>query len=282
MKKNRIASFLIVFVIYILASILGIVIYNFLDYGLVFNLLIADVIATVFVFIFSVLLNNASVYDPYWSVQPIVIVIALMFKNGISSASLVPSIAVILWGIRLTMNWAYTFKSLEHQDWRYTMLQKKTKAMYPIVNFLGIHMVPTIIVYLCVLPLAYLYEYPNDTSILSIIFVLISCFAFTIQAIYDVEMHKFRKKKEGNFIRNGLWKYSRHPNYLGEIMMWWGIGLSVVSILPNHYFLLIGAFLNTLLFLFISIPMAEEHQRSRKDGFDQYKKETRMLLPIKK
>ena len=95
-------------------------------------------------------------------------------------------------------------------------------------------------------------------------------------------MHKFRKKKEGNFIRNGLWKYSRHPNYLGEIMMWWGIGLSVVSVLPNYYFLLIGAFLNTLLFLFISIPMAEEHQRSRKEGFDQYKKETRMLLPIKK
>lgn len=282
MKKNRIASFLIVFVIYILASILGIVIYNFLDYGFVLNLLIADVIATVFVFIFSLLLNNASVYDPYWSVQPIVIVIALMFKNSISSASLVPSIAVILWGIRLTINWAYTFKSLEHQDWRYTMLQKKTKAMYPIVNFLGIHMVPTIIVYLCILPLAYLYEYPNDTSILSIIFVLISCFAFTIQAISDVEMHKFRKKKEGNFIRNGLWKYSRHPNYLGEIMMWWGIGLSVLSVLPNHYFLLIGAFLNTLLFLFISIPMAEEHQRSRKEGFDQYKKETRMLLPIKK
>ena len=102
-----------------------------------------------------------------------------------------------------------------------------------------------------------------------------------LQGTSDCQMHKYRKNKATPFIRNGLWKYSRHPNYLGEILMWWGIGLSVVFASPTAWYLLVGALANTALFLAVSIPMADKRQ-SRKDGFDEYKKQTRMLLPIKK
>jgi steroid 5-alpha reductase family enzyme len=63
--------------------------------------------------------------------------------------------------------------------------------------------------------------------------------------------------------------------------MWWGIGLAVVSQYPNAPYLLSGALFNTLLFLFVSIPLADGRQ-SKKEGFEVYKKETRMLLPIPK
>ena len=102
-----------------------------------------------------------------------------------------------------------------------------------------------------------------------------------MQGIADIQMHKFRKNRDGAFIRRGLWKYSRHPNYLGEILVWWGVGLSVVSAAPHAWYLAAGAFANTLLFLCVSIPMADRRQ-SRKEGFDEYKRQTRMLLPIKK
>ena len=70
--------------------------------------------------------------------------------------------------------------------------------------------------------------------------------------------------------------------YLGEILMWWGIGVSAVSALGmNYWYLLAGALANTLLFLFVSIPMADKRQ-SRKAGFPDYKNETNMLLPIPK
>jgi steroid 5-alpha reductase family enzyme len=94
-------------------------------------------------------------------------------------------------------------------------------------------------------------------------------------------MHKFRKEGKGGFIRVGLWKYSRHPNYLGEILTWWGVAIASVCVLPTAWYLCIGAILNTFLFLGISIPMADKRQ-ARKEGFSQYKTETRMLLPIKK
>ena len=64
-------------------------------------------------------------------------------------------------------------------------------------------------------------------------------------------------------------------------MMWWSIGLLCVFSLNNVVFL-IGAIVNHLMFIFISIPLAENHQKSRKEGFDEYKKETRMLLLFKK
>ena len=281
MVKNRIKSYLIITVIYVFAIILGIWVYNLLSFDLYLNLLIADVISTIFVFIFSLILKNASVYDPYWSVQPIVIVLALGIEKGFNLVSLLLSLVVLIWGIRLTTNWAYTFHSFEYEDWRYRMLREKTKVFYPLINLLGIHMFPTLVVYLCVLPIVFTFEYACTLNVVTIIGLVISIFAFSIQGIADIQMHKFRKKKSKGLIREGLWKYSRHPNYLGEILMWWGVGIAVVSVLPQMFFLLIGAIVNTLMFLFVSIPMADKRQ-SRKEGYEQYKEETRMLLPIRK
>ena len=105
--------------------------------------------------------------------------------------------------------------------------------------------------------------------------------AIVLQGTADYQMHRFRRTKTGNFIRIGLWKHSRHPNYLGEILMWWGIALSAVCILPWRWYLIAGAVANTLLFLCVSIPMADGRQ-SRKAGFAEYKKQTRMLLPLPK
>ena len=263
-------------------------IYKYLDESIPFywRLLVADVIATIITFVFSVIFKNASVYDPYWSVQPPVILVAFAVGKQITPLRILLLVAVLFWAIRLTANWAYTFKGLDHQDWRYTMLKEKTKKFYPFVNFFGIHLVPTLIVYACTIPAIYaLQNNWEKCNIGCIIFGAISICAVILQGISDYQMHKFRKEKAQNpettpqFIRNGLWKYSRHPNYLGEIIMWWGIALAVVCVVPHQWYLIIGAFINTCLFLFISIPMADNRQ-SQKQGFDEYKKQTRMLLPI--
>ena len=94
-------------------------------------------------------------------------------------------------------------------------------------------------------------------------------------------MQRHRKQKTGAFIRTGLWKYARHPNYLGELLMWWGVALGAVSVFPQMWHLCAGALANTILFFSVSIPMADGRQ-SKKEGFAEYKKATRMLLPIKK
>ena len=280
-KSSRVASFVILLLIYALASVLGIIIYNILDITVFIKLLIADVAATLFVFLFSLIFKNASVYDPYWSVQPPVILIALAIRHGVDLTSALLLFAVFFWGVRLTANWAYTFHGLDHQDWRYTMLEETTGKFYPLINLVGIHMVPTLVVYACILPAVYVILYAPEWNAIGIPFFALSVLAAVMQGVADIQMQAFRKSGVGGFIRTGLWKYSRHPNYLGEILMWWGVGLYAVALMPERWYLIIGALLNTLLFTFVSIPMAEKRQ-SKKAGFLDYKGQTRVLLPIKK
>lgn len=281
LKQNRATSFAVIILIYVLASAVGIAVYNRLTYDWQINLFIADATATVLTFAFSVIFNNASVYDPYWSVQPVVIITSFAIGSRLTPLRSLLLFAIILWGVRLTLNWAYTFKDLTHQDWRYTMLKEKTGAFYQFVNFTGIHMVPTIIVYGCTLPAAYAFVYDGGFNAVSIIFFGLSVCAVMMQGISDCQMHRFRKQKTGVFIRDGLWRTSRHPNYLGEILMWWGVALSVISVFPHRWYLALGALANTLLFLTVSIPMADGRQ-SLKPGYEEYKNQTRMLLPISK
>lgn len=280
-KQSRTISFLVVTLIYLLASAVGVAVYRLLPYDWWLKLLFADVVATVFTFAFSVLLGNASVYDPYWSVQPIVILASFAIGRELTVVRLLLLSAVFLWGVRLTANWAYTFGDLTHQDWRYTMLKEKTGAFYPFINFTGIHLVPTLIVYGCTLPAVYAFLHEGAWNGGSILFFCLSVAAATMQGVADYQMHRYRKHRTGTFIRDGLWKYSRHPNYFGEILMWWGIAGSVLSVFPQAWYLASGALANTVLFLAVSIPMADRRQ-SRKPGYADYKKQTRMLLPIKK
>ncbi len=283
MKKEipRSWSYVILAAVYLLAGGAGVGLYVLLPLPMWAALLLADVGATVVTFAFSLIFGNASVYDPYWSVQPIVILVGFAIFFPATAAAYFALATVLVWGVRLTANWAYTFHGLAYQDWRYTMLHEKTGKWYPIINFVGIHLVPTLVVYGCVLPAVYLFTEAPAWNAGSIVFFAVSLVAVALQGTADCQMHAFRKRKTGGFIRNGVWKYSRHPNYLGEIVMWWGIGLGAICVMPQNWWLLAGAVANTCLFLFVSIPMADKHQ-SRKEGFEAYKRNTRMLLPIPK
>lgn len=280
-KESRALSFIAVALVYVISTVVGIAVYNATKGPYWLALLAADVLATVVTFIFSLIFKNASVYDPYWSVQPPVIVIAFALGRSLTPLGIFLIAAILFWALRLTANWAYTFHGLTHQDWRYTMLSEKCGAFYPIINFTGIHMVPTLVVYGCTLPAVYAITHSLSLNVWSAVCLSVSVLAAVMQGVADIEMHKFRKRKGASFIRVGLWKYSRHPNYLGEILMWWGVALAVVIAAPNAMYLISGALANTALFFFVSIPMADRRQ-SRKDGFPQYKAATRMLLPIKK
>ena len=280
-KENRALSFTVIGAVYIICTLVGLGQYGYLPYPVWINLFIADTAATVACFIFSLIFKNSSVYDPYWSIAPIVILVGFAISYGLNTLSLLMLIAVCYWGVRLTANWAYTFKGLCHQDWRYTMLEIKTGKFYPLVNFVGIHYVPTLVVYGCILPAVYTVIEKPQANTLSVIFVCVSVFAATMQGVADIQMHSFRKSQVGGFIRTGLWKRSRHPNYLGEILMWWGIGLAAVCAMPDRWYLILGAIANTMLFLFVSIPLADGRQ-SKKPKYRDYKRETRALLPIRR
>ena len=280
LKKKRAASFAVIILVYILAAVVGFLTYWYLPFALWLNLLVADVVSTIIVFIFSLIFKNASVYDPYWSVQPVVIITAFALSNPMNFAKWLLLIAVWLWGIRLTGNWAMTFPNLEHQDWRYTMLKNKTGPFYWLVNLTGIHLFPTLVVYACVMPAVSVIVEDVNTTFGSVIFFFICIAAVLLELVADTQMHAFRRSESHTLIDVGLWKYARHPNYLGEILMWWGVALQALCVLPGRWWLLAGAVINTLMFLFVSIPMADKRQSAKPD-YEEYMQRTNTLFPIK-
>ena len=276
MRNKRGFGFAMIAAVYALAIVVGIIVYRILPGAYWLRLLLADVAATVFTFMFSVLFRNASVYDPYWSVQPVVILLGFLFSYGFTPVGVALFFVVAIWSVRLTGNWAYTFRGLAYQDWRYTMLRETSGTLYPVVNLLGIHLFPTLVVYCVTLPAVVAIKTGAKWNRLCLFGLLLSFAATLLQGIADLQLHRFQKSGKGGFIREGLWTHARHPNYLGEILMWWGVAFASIAALKGVWQLAFGAVLNTLMFLLISIPMADRHQ-ARKPGFDIYKKETHAL-----
>ena len=282
MKQSRRRSFVFTIIVYALALAVGLFVYGRMRGGVLFRVFAADIAATVFLFLVSLPLENASVYDPYWSVAPIVILPLAMRAFGVWNAGTIALLCcVTYWGVRLTANWAYTFQGYDHQDWRYTMLREKSGALYPLVSLFGIMLFPTLVVYLCLLPALHYIQF-GGINLVTLLGFALCISAATLQLVADVQLHRFQRqaKNRGQIIRHGVWRHARHPNYLGEILMWWGVFVVLLSVRPSLWLLGIGALTNTLMFLLISIPMAESRMAGYKEGFDRYVQETNRLLPI--
>ncbi len=125
---------------------------------------------------------------------------------------------------------------------------------------------------------------PVTFNILMLFGVLISLIGIGLELVADIQMQRFRARETNRraIIRDGLWKHARHPNYLGEIMFWWGVFLMVVVLLPNMWYLVFGPIAMTLMFLIISVPMADYRYSRIKDNYPEYVSQTRMFLPLPK
>ncbi len=255
------------------------------DYHLLWKILIADVIGTVVVYIFSVIFNNSSMYDPYWSVQPFVIAVFLARPlEALDALEMTVLILVFLYGLRLTLNFYRGWPGLKHEDWRYRDFRKNFPKLYWIVSFLGIHLFPTIMVFLACMSMVHIFRGPGiGINIWFFVGLLTMVVAIGLPLIADEQMRRFRAKPQnkGRLMREGLWKYSRHPNYLGEIMTWWGLYFFSLSAGYGQWWMIAGPLTVTLMFVFISIPMLEKRELERRPEYKDYQKEVPVLLPFK-
>ena len=238
--------------------------------------------ATVFVWAMGLLLKTPSVYDPYWSLQTFVIYLGLMFHfHNFNWYTIAPLFVIVIYSIRLTANFAMGFHDLSYIDWRYKMLKEKSGKLFQLVNLFGICMFPTLVVFLASVPLMVYASLPIEGfSSIDFLGSGIIFIGTIIEFFADMQMKQFIKKRKSNaeVINIGLWKYSRHPNYLGEIMIWFGVALILIINNPTLFYWISGAVVNLLMFMFISIPMEEKHMKEYKPGMSEYIKTTSMLL----
>ena len=247
--------------------------------------LIADCAATLVVFIAGALVGNSSVYDPYWSVAPLAIIIYWALIGAESDTNAIRTGLVFLlvytWGLRLTFNCFRRWTDMSHEDFRYQDLRQSSGRLYPLVDLFGIQLFPTFLVFAGCLPL-----YPALTSgaslgIFDLIAVLLAGFGIFYEALADQQLRKFltTRSDPGKVCTMGVWGRSRHPNYLGELSFWCGLWFFALAVNPDWWWTGVGALAMILLFVFISIPMMQTHHKQRRPDYEDQVKGIPVLFP---
>jgi steroid 5-alpha reductase family enzyme len=285
-RQSRSTSVLITIIAYLVAIAGAIYSYNYFDtHTIIVRLAIADIVGTLIIFIFSVLFNNSSMYDPYWSVKPVVIATFFLSMAVPGEYTFVRwglYIGVFLYGLRLTTNFYRGWPGLVHEDWRYANFRKQFPGMYWLVSLSGIHIFPTLMVFLGCLPMLPAFTAsPIVYPWLAYAGLAVLLFSVWLAFIADEQLRKIRQAEHGKRVMTGLWKSSRHPNYLGEILTWWGIFMVGLSFGTEYLWTGAGALAITLMFVFISIPLIEKHMIKRDKTYLEYRESVPFLLPIK-
>ncbi|MEJ3745829.1 DUF1295 domain-containing protein [Actinomycetes bacterium KLBMP 9797] len=250
----------------------------------------ADLVATAVVFTVAMAVGNSSLYDPYWSVTPAVVAVAwVIWSSGADAAAIsgrqaAVVVLVLLWAVRLTANWAMSWRGLGHEDWRYVQIRAQAPRRLPwwLVSLTGIHLMPTLVVFLGLLAV-----WPAVTVVraplgpLDAVAVAVTATAIAIEAVADRQLRRFARDPahRARIVDRGLWRYSRHPNYLGEIGFWWGMWLFALAAAPAWWWTVAGPIAMVLLFTFVSVPMMDRRSLARRPAYAEHMRRVPALLP---
>ena len=278
--KSKKGSLILVFFYYVISFYLAYLITKTTSLDGWLLILVWHITATLFVFLFSYIHKNSSIYDPFWHVAPIPIVFYIANQSSLPDVqiNLVLS-AFLFWALRLTYNWYLNWTNLNHEDFRYIDLKDNNRFIAFINDLFGIHLIPTLIVNVSLYPI---YEALMSNSLNNLIYIgfILIILAVVIQYISDAQMRKF-KSNESNFdktMKYGLWKYSRHPNYLGEVSFWFGIYIFALASGSTSIWLLACPMVMLALFVFISCPMMDNRSLKKRPDYKEYMDKTPQLI----
>lgn len=232
-------------------------------------------------FTISLLKKRNDVADVAWGLGFVLMAWAAFFIAGDYSArALLVNFLVSIWGIRLA--WHINSRNQgKNEDYRYQTWRKEWGSWFYIRSYFQVYLLQGALLYLIILPVLFI----NNNVGLNINYidglgVLIWVIGFFFESVGDAQLKNFIKNplNKGRLMQTGLWKYTRHPNYFGEVTQWWGIGLIAMSV-PNGWLGVIGPLTITILILKISgIPLLEKKMANNPE-FAEYKKRTSVFFP---
>jgi len=246
----------------------------------------ADLAMTCVIFAVSVWKSNSSAYDAYWSVIPFLLPVWLFFELDGSTWQLwqwATALMVAAWSWRLTINWARGWPGWHHEDWRYVDFRAQHGALFQLTNFFAIHLFPTAIVFVACLGL-FDVAGAGAGSIdprFMLAGLVVGCVGITLEYVADNQLHAFRQRPDpqpADLLQSGLWGVIRYPNYLGEMMFWWGVALCGAGA-GGAWWVLCGALAMMAMFLCATIPMKDKHMLARYPDFAAYYARVPALLP---
>ena len=234
-----------------------------------------------FLFLIAHIKKDNSIVDVGWGIGFILVNLFALWQQGMyETRHLLITTLIIIWGVRLTLH-IFVRNLGKEEDPRYVNMRTAWGNNQALRSFLQIFMVQAVAMFCIALPLIHINCYPGFClSALDIVGTHIWIVGFLCECISDYQLYKFttHSHNKGKIMDEGLWRYSRHPNYFGESLMWWGIWIIALAT-PYAMPTIISPLLITFLILFVSgIPMVEKLFDTN-EAYQQYKQRTSTFIP---
>jgi len=230
----------------------------------------------------SLVLKNASIVDIVWGLGFVITswVLALTI-DGDSTRQILLAVMVGAWGLRLG---GYLAKrNIGHgEDWRYKAMRKKKGPRFGLISLVTVFGLQGVLMWVVSLPVMF----GNSDAIpgvgpLAVIGVMVWAVGLSFEAVGDWQLAKFKKdpSNAGKVMQTGLWSLTRHPNYFGDALLWWGIAIEGAET-GTGVIGCIGLVVMTVLLLRVSgVPMLERSLMKRREGYAEYAARTSAFIP---
>ena len=236
--------------------------------------------------IISIYLKDSSIVDIVWGLGFIIITImnSLYFEIN-SMRQLLILILITIWGARLS-GYLAVRNATKPEDWRYQKFRENAGDIYWLTSYFKVFLLQGSLMCVISLPMIVIFSDNNPSSLSIIDYIGISIFSIGLltESIADLQMYIFKKKHSSSTSKesvceSGLWKYSRHPNYLGEIVLWFGIGIVGYSSEYGYLSLLSPLLLTFLMIKISGVSMLESELINTKPKYHEYISKTPSLFP---
>ena len=233
----------------------------------------------------SVFLRDASIVDIAWAFG-FVIVAWLVFAVGegpIERRALVATL-ISIWGLRLTAH-MLTLRWGKGEDFRYREMRARYGRRFPLVSLFSVYLLQALGMWAVSLPIQAAGALPGPSGLTALDVAGLSLWVvgMVFEVVGDRQLAQFRAdtRNRGQVMDQGLWRYTRHPNYFGDWCVWWGIFvIALATDNPRAWWAIAGPLTMTLIFWKVfGVPLMEGHLAKTKPGYAEYVRRTSAFFP---
>ncbi|HPA70417.1 MAG TPA: DUF1295 domain-containing protein [Bacteroidales bacterium] len=232
-------------------------------------------------YLLALLRNDNSIADIAWGPGFILVAWSTFLLDGsFTQRQWVTCLLVSMWGLRLSVR-IYLRNRGKGEDIRYRKWREEWGSSFIIRSYLQVFLLQGAILLLNTSSILFINTYDEGhLGLLDYLGVVVWLVGFIFESTADWQLDRFVKDpgNRGKIMDQGLWRYSRHPNYFGEVTMWWGIYLLSLSV-PWGWISVVGPLTISYIILFVSgVPMTERFMEDN-PAFADYKRRTSAFFP---
>ena len=230
--------------------------------------------------VLSLILKNSSIVDIFWGTGFVLINLAAYIYSQQSTQQALVTIIVTLWGLRLSIH-IFLRNHGKPEDFRYAQWRKEQGPRWWWISLFKVFLLQGILMSIIASPLLAVQTVANVSSLIvvNVVGLVIWGIGFFFEAVSDYQLAQFKSdaQHQGKLLTSGLWRYSRHPNYFGDTMQWWGFYLLAAA--SGYWWTIFSPVIMTLLLLRVSgVTLLEKTMKTR-PGYEEYIRTTNAFIP---